>query len=45
MMVQYSIIPVLSVDDALNNWDRIKEGLMENSRVRQLQIDRLVVEN
>jgi hypothetical protein len=45
MMVQYSIIPTLSVDHVLKNWNKIKEGLMENSRVRQLQVDKLANEN
>jgi hypothetical protein len=45
MMLQHSIIPVIPINHALNNWSIIKEGLMENSRLRRLQIEMLVSEN
>ena len=45
MMVQYRIIPVLSVDDALNNWDRIKEGLMEECLINCKAYEKALAES
>ena len=40
-IVKDAIIPTLSIEDAFENWGAIKECLMENSRDRLLQIDKL----
>ena len=45
MIVQHAVVPRVSIAQALENWARIRKGLMENPRKRQLQIDTLMALN
>jgi len=42
MIVQHAVVPRVSIAQAFDGWARIRKGLMENPRKRQLQINELM---